>query len=100
MAIASAATFAIGKPGRRFASVAGDLRFAILAGGRSCQRSQKRYKAKKGTNQPKLYCSLTDHSPLSSLQSSNQRAAKNKTVSAPPLENRRPYAVEAPVNSC
>src|ERR1700730_16437251 len=54
----------------------------ISGGGRSCQRSQKRYSAKNGTNQPKLYCSLTNHSPLSSLQSTNQSAAKSKTLSA------------------
>src|SRR6266478_5700886 len=29
-----------------------DLRFEISGGGRSCQRSQKRYRAKKGTNHP------------------------------------------------
>jgi hypothetical protein len=89
IAIASAAEFATC-----------DLRFAVCAGGRSCQRSQKRYGTKNGTNQPKLYCSLTDHSPLSSLQSPNHRAAKNKPLSTTRARKCVPASEEALVSLC
>ena len=74
------------------------LRISIC--GLSCQRSQKRYSAKNGTNQPKLYCSFTDHSPLSSLQSPNQSAARNKTLSANASGNRSRESGAASAGFC
>src|SRR5262245_60759728 len=68
--------------------------------GLSCQRSQKRYSAKNGTNQPKLYCSFTDHSPLSSSQSPNQSAPRNKTLRANASGNRSRESGAAPAGFC
>ena len=73
---------------------------SLSGDGLSCHRSQKRQSAKNGTNQPKLYCSFTDHSPLSSLQSPNQRAARNKTLSANASGNLSRDSGAVSVNLC
>src|SRR5262249_19884315 len=51
-------------------------------------------------NQPKLYCSLTDHSPLSSRQSPNHSAATNKRVIASASGNGLRRSGEASVSLC